>query len=358
MANTPTELTSYPLYDENENDPDVIRSQIARTRAQMSETVDQIQARLAPDQLKQQAQEAIREATLGKVEEMTMNVERKARNWRSGLMHTIRENPIPSALVGIGLGWLMMSNKNGNDYAYYQESDGRQYNGGSGYRPSYTHYPQAQWQEPGRVESARMRAGEAVDTAQERVGEAVGTAQARVGEAVGTAQARVGEMVDQVQERSGELAHDVRSQVQHTAENVSEQASNLTEQARARAEEMRFQTRMGVYRAKRTFSDTLQENPMAVGVAALAAGALIGLVLPSTPVEDQWLGETRDRVVEEAKDVAKDTAERVQHVAQKAQRAAVDEAKQVAEEEGLTSTQDSTSTFNTTDINTESWSSS
>jgi hypothetical protein len=353
MANTPTELSSYPLYDENENDPDAIRSQIARTRAQMSETVDQIQARLAPDQLKQQAQEAIREATIGKVEEMTMNVERKARSWRSGLVHTIRENPVPAALVGIGLGWLMMSNKNGDEYQYY-EQDGRRFNGGSGYRPSYTHYPQSQWQEPGRMESARMRAGEAVDTAQERVGEAVGSAQA----AVGTAQARVGEMADQVQERAGELAQDVRTQVRHTAENIGEQASYLSEEAQARAEEMRFQARMGVYRAKRTFSDTLEENPMALGVAALAAGALIGLALPSTPIEDRWMGETRDQVMDEAKTVARDTAEKVQHVAQEAQRAAVDEAKSTAEEEGLTSTKDSTFTtsFDTTD--SESWSSS
>jgi hypothetical protein len=356
MANTPTELSSYPLYDENENDPDVIRSQIARTRAQMSETVDQIQARLAPDHLKQQAQEAIREATIGKVEEMTMNVERKARSWRSGLVHTIRENPVPAALVGIGLGWLLMSNKDGDEYEYYEGGNGRRTNGGSGYRPSYTHYPQSQWQEPGRMESAmgsaRMRAGEAVDTAQERVGEAVGAAQA----AAGTAQARVGEMADQVQERAGELAHDVRTQVRHTAENVSEQASHLSEQAQARAEEMRFQARMGMYRAKRTFSDTLEENPMAVGVAALAAGALIGLVLPSTPLEDQWMGETRDQVMDEAKSVARDTAGKVQHVAQEAQRAAVDEAKSTAEEEGLTSTRDSTST--TTFDTTESWSSS
>lgn len=331
MANTPGTLTPYPLYNDDPNDPDVIRSQIARTRAQMSETVDQIQARLAPEQLKQQAQEAIREATLGKVEEITMNVEQKAKSWRSGLVSTIRENPVPAALVGIGLGWLLMSNKD-DDYAtQYQETNqqtnGRQYNGGNNYRPYYSYSPREE--ESQRMETARMRAGEVVDTAQERVGE----------------------VTSQVQERASTLAHDVRDQVRQTADNLSEQADHLTQQAHSRAEEMRFQTRMGVHRAKRTFSDTLEENPMAVAVAALAAGALVGMVLPSTPIEDQLLGETRDRVLDEAKIVAQDTAEKVKHVAQQAERAAVDQAKQVANDEWSSPDKDSIST-------TESWSSS
>jgi len=340
MANTSNELSAYPLYEENENDPDLLRSQIARTRTRMGATVDQIQAKLAPENLKQQAQEAIREATVGKVEEMTMTVERKAKSWRSGLAQTIRENPVPAALVGIGLGWLLMSNKDEEDGypAYYQEPRHRDYNGGNEYRPYYTHYPQSG--EPGRMETTRMRAGEAVDTAR-----------MRAGETVDTAQERVGEVVDQVQQRAGALAHDVRDQVSHTAENISEQADNLSQEARARAEEMRFQARMGVHRAKRTFSDTLEENPMAVAAAALAAGALVGMVLPSTPIEERWMGETSARVVEEAKEVVKDTAEKVKHVAQEAERAAVDQAKQTAQDEKLAPTAGSTST-------TESWSSS
>lgn len=330
MANTTNELSSYPLYEEDANDPDVIRSEIARTRARMSETVDQIQARLAPEHLKQQAQDAIREATIGRIEEMTMTVEQKARNWRSGLVHTIRENPVPAALVGIGLGWLLMSGRDGDDDypAYYQERNGRHYNGGSDYRPYYAHYPR---EEQGRMESARMRAGEAIDTAQERVGE----------------------MTQQAQERVSSLAHEARDQVRETADQLSDRADHLTQEARARAEEMRFQTRMGMYRAKRTFSDTLEENPMAVAAVALAAGALVGIALPSTPVENRWMGETRDRVMDEARTMAQDTVERVKHVAQEAEQAAVDTAKRTAEEEWQSPDQDSMTT-----TTTESWSSS
>lgn len=335
MANTSNAVSPYPLYEEDANDPDVIRSQIARTRAQMGETIDQIQARLAPEQLKHQAQEAIREATLEKVEEMKMSVEQKARNWRSGLVHTIRENPVPAALVGIGLGWLMMSNKEDDNYpAYYQERNGRHFNGGSDYRPYYAHYPREaeQYGQYGEDE----------------------TMQARVGEAVEDVQERVGEMTDQARQRVSSLAHDAREQVRGTADHLGNRADHLTQEARARAEEMRFQTRMGVYRAKRTFSDTLEENPMAVAVAALAAGALVGMVLPSTPIENQLLGETRDRMMDEARSVAQDATERVKHVAQEAQHAAVDTAKCTAEKEWQSADGDSTTTTTTT----ESWSSS
>lgn len=329
MANTPDTVSTYPLYEEDANDPDVIRSQIARTRAQMGETIDQIQARLAPEQLKLQAQEAIREATLEKVEEMKMSVERKANNWRSGLVHTIRENPVPAALVGIGLGWLMMSNKDEDYPTYYQERNGRHYNGGRDYRPYYAHYPR-EADQFGQGESAQERVGEAVENVQERVGE----------------------MTDQARQRVSSLAHDAREQVRGTAEHLGDQAEHLTQEARARAEDMRFQTRMGMYRAKRTFSDTLEENPMAVAVAALAAGALVGMVLPSTPIENQLLGETRDRVIDEARTVAQDAAERVKHVAQEAQHAAVDTAKRTAEKEWQSTDADSMTTT------TESWSSS
>ncbi len=62
-----------------EDDPAVIRARIERTRMNMSETVDEIQDRLAPERLRYEAQEAIRDATIGKVEEMADKVNRKAR---------------------------------------------------------------------------------------------------------------------------------------------------------------------------------------------------------------------------------------------------------------------------------------
>ena len=45
---------------------------------------------------------------------------------------------------------------------------------------------------------------------------------------------------------------------------------------------------------------------MVLGAVALAAGALIGTMLPGTEVEDAYLGETRDSLVDSAREIAED----------------------------------------------------
>jgi hypothetical protein len=107
------------------DDPQVIRAQIGRTRAQMGLTLDEIQMRLSPDYIRQQTQESIREATIEKVEKMTQTAEHTVNNWRSNAVQTAKENPLPTALVGIGIGWLLLAKKNNNGHPYednYRES--------------------------------------------------------------------------------------------------------------------------------------------------------------------------------------------------------------------------------------------
>jgi hypothetical protein len=41
-----------------------------------------------------------------------------------------------------------------------------------------------------------------------------------------------------------------------------------------------------------------------VGVAAVAVGATVGLALPETETENEWLGENRDTMVEQAQELA------------------------------------------------------
>ena len=55
----------------------------------------------------------------------------------------------------------------------------------------------------------------------------------------------------------------------------------------------------------------LQENPLALGLAALAVGAAVGLSIPTTEVENQYLGETRDQLVGKARGVAQQTAQQI-----------------------------------------------
>src|SRR5215212_7881930 len=116
--------------------PDEIRLEIAETRVEMSQTVDALQAKLAPDTLVEQAKEALSEvteravqeakerareaiqeatelakdavhdATVGKAEHMVSSATETAMDTGSSLMGTIRANPIPAAIAAVSLGWL------------------------------------------------------------------------------------------------------------------------------------------------------------------------------------------------------------------------------------------------------------
>jgi ElaB/YqjD/DUF883 family membrane-anchored ribosome-binding protein len=181
----------------------------------------------------------------------------------SGIMGTIRANPLPAALTGIGLGWLFAN-------ARRQSSS----------RP---HYRDTAYGYPPRYE----------DESGSSAGQALGHARDRVGETATQAQDKAGELADRTQDR----------------------VSNLGDQAR-------YQAR----RASVGFQRMLRENPLAMGALAIGTGAAVGLAIPETSKEHEVMGEARDTVVEKAQEKVQETQEKVQQVAQEAQSAAQQEA--------------------------------
>jgi len=62
--------------------------------------------------------------------------------------------------------------------------------------------------------------------------------------------------------------------------------------------------RRGASSAAALTGQMMRDNPLAFGIAAMAIGAAIGLSAPETETENQWLGETRDAVVDRARELA------------------------------------------------------
>ena len=79
--------------------------------------------------------------------------------------------------------------------------------------------------------------------------------------------------------------------------------------------------------------DTAERNPIGLAVAGAAVGFVAGIVLPSTRLEDERLGEMSDRVLNAAKETASDVAERGQQVAQEAVQAATETARESGREQ-------------------------
>jgi ElaB/YqjD/DUF883 family membrane-anchored ribosome-binding protein len=241
------------------------RAEIERTRADMGETVDAIQHRLSPENLKEQAKDRVKEATVG-----------KAQGVGSTIVETVRANPLPAALTGLGLGWLFMSAR--------RSSSGQTRYRGRVYAYDY----------PPRYEDRT-------------------TSTPAAGQAVERARDRVGETASQAQDKAGQVASQAQDQV-----------SRLGDQAQ-------YQTR----RASDEFQRVLRENPLTVGALAVGVGAAVGLAVPQTTKEHEVMGEARDTVVEKAQEKAEEAQEKVQRVAEEAQSAAKEE----AENQGLTNDQ-------------------
>jgi len=85
-----------------------IRSEIDRTRDDMSETIDAIQDRLNPRNVVSRAAGNVREATMGKVRQMAHDVHDSG-----GILERIRENPIPAALAAASLAWIAFGGRRG-----------------------------------------------------------------------------------------------------------------------------------------------------------------------------------------------------------------------------------------------------
>lgn len=314
-------------YEEIETDGTAeIRSNIEQTRSEMSGTIEAIQARLAPDHLKEQVKEQVREqfeeaksnvreATIGKAETMMRNAGDTVSEARYTVMDTIRHNPIPAALVGIGLGWLFMNGRSAsargsqayrtsyNANYYSNQYPERYYTGQSGYSSgSYANQPRS-YEQQSTLERGQQAVGNTVQNVQDKAGDVASKVQDTVGDLAGRGQEAVGNIVDQAQSTAGDIAY----QAQHQAQRVED----------------RFQRALG-------------ENPLAVGAIALAVGAAVGLAVPQTRRENELMGEARDNLVERAQSVAQDTMEKVQEVAGQAMEQAETTVKEQAREKGLT----------------------
>jgi gas vesicle protein len=132
--------------------------------------------------------------------------------------------------------------------------------------------------------------------------------------------ARVGDEVDalsyktDVGARVGDYLDDKKQALTSTVTGVSDTVSGVVPDRRQ------------LSRVK----DTAERNPLGLALGGVAVGFVAGLLLPSTKVENERLGELSDRVVDAAKDTAGEAVERGRDVAS----AAADAAKDSGREQG------------------------
>lgn len=92
-----------------------IRSRIVETRAEMTETIDALQERLSPGRLMTHATETVKEAIIDRMKHLAQKVSttagdfaRETTETRASVVHRVKNNPVPVALVGVAATWLLV----------------------------------------------------------------------------------------------------------------------------------------------------------------------------------------------------------------------------------------------------------
>ena len=79
----------------------------------------------------------------------------------------------------------------------------------------------------------------------------------------------------------------------------------------------------------RRASSVAQENPLGLAIGAVAVGFVAGMLIPSTRVEDEKLGEASDSVIEKVKETGQEALEHGKQVAQDAAQSAQQSAQEL-----------------------------
>lgn len=120
----------------------------------------------------------------------------------------------------------------------------------------------------------------------------------------------VRQTAEQVQEKAGEVYEQATEWAQDTYERATSWASDTFEQSSDQFGQFRNRSTQGMGSARRGVQRYIAQNPVMVGLVGLAAGLLLGSLLPRTRREDETFGHWADEVREQGLRYAQDMTER------------------------------------------------
>jgi ElaB/YqjD/DUF883 family membrane-anchored ribosome-binding protein len=243
---------------------DALVAEIEVTRSEMTGTVEELGDRLDPAAIADRTTEKVREATIGKVEskvddmtnaasELVSNAGDTVQQTGSGVVETIRRNPVPAALAGFGIGWLILNRQPGRR----TDSVWAPTRSSSGWAPG--------------------------DPTAGTFGESYGARGKDPREAIEDVTTQARRTAEEVASTVGETANEAATTVRSTATSVASQAQR-----------------------------TIESNPLAVGAIALAVGTAVGLALPASQTEKRVMGQAGSQLIEKAETAARKPLEELE----------------------------------------------
>ncbi len=268
---------------------DEIRAEIERTRAEMHDTVDQLEARISPGQLLDEVWGRFRQNGVG------------------GLGDVVRDNPVPLALMGLGVAWLAVtSGREGQSSSSDSSAQG---------------YVGSRDRAEGRVGPYR---GDDVDHVSYQDGVSDGASEggfegwpeggATEGGLAGTGSHGAAG----VKERMGDMLGSAKEAIGGAAGSLKGHASQARSGAGDRAGS-----------AMRGLDGIIHDQPLIAGALTFGLGLAAGLAAPTTRFENERMGARSDELKATAKQAASEMGDRVKETASETLSAAKDAATEI-----------------------------
>jgi hypothetical protein len=240
-----------------------LEREVEMQRGRVSDTIDQIQTRLSPGQIIDQLM-----GTTG------------AQDFAQNMGRQIRENPLPVALLGASLLWLMsgknpIGSGNGDRETGYRGADGLVH-------------------EPYYDDPAVGGNGSPHHGVTDKLKDVAGSIKDAAG--------GIGEKLSNAKDQASRTAHDVRDGLSAAKHSIGDAAGVVSGRARSLGGQ--------VSGMQDSVSQLLRDQPLIAGALAFAAGAALGAALPVTSKERELMGETAADLVSKAEDAAQPMVER------------------------------------------------
>jgi hypothetical protein len=275
----------------------VIEEEIRRNRAEMDQTLEELSRRLEPRRIADNLWDTVRDHI-----PTGSDAAHKAQDIGANIGRRIGAHPIPSAIVGAGLLWLLAEEASGERTHMRDITHGLK----EGARAAGKSMRRMGEAAVDQVRQARMRSTESHS---EYGGRYAGGTHFESSGSIGGMASRAEERLSQAGERVGERVKDTawraRERLAHTGERVADAASHTGERVRTSA-----------VRAGDTVSRVYEDHPIAVAMAAIGAGLLAGIAVPNTRRENEAMGAAAQRMRRQAVRAAEGAAGQVMEAAE------------------------------------------
>jgi hypothetical protein len=222
-------------------------------------------------------------------------------------LDVIRTNPLPVALIGLGVAWLISNNTGMTD---------RVTETGRRVTDTATDMGRRVADTGRRVADTGRRVADTASDIGRRAGELATGAAQKVGLA-GSDDRALGHTGHPMVDRDGEHGEGWVHQ-------MSDHASGALRSARDTSGALLH--KVGSYAGADGVSDAFERHPLVIGAIGVMTGALIAALLPISDVENELLGGTRDELWQRAEDLGEEAVQRVREAATEAAVRAVDAA--------------------------------